>query len=53
LPEVFAQTVCDAAQQVLEEHGEAGYLQKWSEHPFPSVQLSELTRLVRTRQNVG
>jgi hypothetical protein len=53
LPEVFAQTVRDVAQQLLEEHGEAGYLQKWVEHPFPSAQLSELTHLVRAHQHVG
>jgi hypothetical protein len=53
LPEVFAQKVHDVAQQVLKEHGEAGYLEQWVEHPFPSVQLSELTRLVRARQHVG
>ena len=53
LPEVFAKTVHDVAQQLLAEHGETGYLAKWVEHPFPSVQLSELNRLVRTAQHVG
>ena len=53
LPEVFAETVHATAQQLLNEYGEAGYLKQWVEHPFPSAQLAELTRLLKQRQNVG
>ena len=50
LPETFAKAVAAAAHSVLEEHGEAGYLDRWSEHPFPSVQLSELNRLIKEQE---
>ena len=53
LPESFAETVHDTAQRVLQEHGEAGYLEKWAEHPFPSVQFAELARLLNELKHVG
>ncbi len=46
LPELFARSVLDAAERVLQEHGEAGYREKWIEHPFPVAQLGELARLM-------
>jgi hypothetical protein len=47
LPETFAKAVAVAARTVLEEHRESGYLERWSEHPFPTIQLEELERLLR------
>jgi hypothetical protein len=37
--------VMEAAQGVLELHGEDGYLKKWVQHPFPVAELRELRRL--------
>ncbi|WP_308310685.1 hypothetical protein [Streptomyces sp. GbtcB6] len=42
---VFAHAVLDAAQQVLAEHGEAGYRSKWVLHPFPAGPVQDLRRL--------
>jgi hypothetical protein len=42
----FAKLVHTAAQALLDDVGEAGYLKKWAEHPFPSVQFQELKRLI-------
>ncbi|HRE16396.1 MAG TPA: hypothetical protein PLW86_04905 [Rhodocyclaceae bacterium] len=53
LPETFAKAVAAAAQSILEEHGEAGYKERWSEHPFPSAQLEELTRLLKEQERDG
>jgi hypothetical protein len=46
LPDTFARAVLSAAQQVLGEHGEAGYADKWGEHPFPMLQFRELERIL-------
>ena len=46
LPDTFARAIFGAAQQVLEEHGEAGYAEKWGAHPFPTLQLRELERIL-------
>jgi hypothetical protein len=46
LPEDFAAAVQTAARGVLERYGEAGYIELWHEHPFPSAQLAELDRLL-------
>jgi len=46
LPDTFARAIFSAAQQVLEEHGEAGYAEKWGEHPFPIGQFRELERIL-------
>jgi hypothetical protein len=43
-PETFAEAVHAAASAVLAEHGEAGYLEKWHEHPFPLGAFTELSR---------
>jgi hypothetical protein len=43
----------DAANQVLEEHGEAGYLERWMEHPFPMTQLAELARVLKASYRLG
>jgi hypothetical protein len=37
--------VMEAAQDVLQLHGEDGYLKKWVQHPFPVAELRELRRL--------
>lgn len=42
---VFAHAVLDAAQDVLAEHGEAGYRARWVLHPFPAAPLQDLRRL--------
>jgi hypothetical protein len=42
---VFSHAVLDAAQNVLSEHGEAGYHAKWGLHPFPIGLVQDLRRL--------
>ncbi|MCC2274918.1 hypothetical protein LKL35_05635 [Streptomyces sp. ET3-23] len=37
--------VVEAAQAVLQEHGEAGYKAKWGRFPFPTASLQDLRRL--------
>jgi len=44
--ETFAKAVQAAALQVLDTHGEAEYLERWMDYPFPTAQLAELTRLI-------
>ncbi|WP_194911543.1 SDR family oxidoreductase [Catenulispora rubra] len=44
LASVFADA--DAAQRVLDAHGEDGYLRRWVAHPFPADELRELRSLV-------
>ncbi|GAA2260078.1 hypothetical protein GCM10010415_22690 [Streptomyces atrovirens] len=39
--------VVEAAEAVLRTHGEAGYLEKWIQHPFPGEALDNLRRLHR------
>ena len=46
LPIAFAQAVQKAASEVLASLGEGGYAEQWSEHPFPTSQLLELSRLL-------
>jgi hypothetical protein len=46
IPEIFANAVHQAAQKVLEQHGEAGYLTMWNEYPFPSERVNELSQLL-------
>ncbi|MGW3983467.1 hypothetical protein [Streptomyces mirabilis] len=41
----LAHVVLEAAQRVLREHGEDGYLAKWAMHPFPVAILQDLRRL--------
>ncbi len=45
--EKFGNAVLDAGKNLLGEYGEAGYLEKWVEYPFPTESLNELTRLLR------
>jgi hypothetical protein len=47
LPETFANAAYAAATQLLAEHGEEGYLERWAEHPFPTTQLAELGRVLQ------
>jgi hypothetical protein len=49
-PETFAGAVHAAASSVLAEYGEAGYLEKWSEHPFPMAQFEHLSRMLARLQ---
>ncbi|MEU8964855.1 hypothetical protein AB0C89_24555 [Streptomyces sp. NPDC048491] len=42
---LLGHAVMEAAQAVLSLHGEAGYLKKWVQHPFPAVELQGLRRL--------
>ena len=53
LPIEFAQAVHAAAQNVLDEFGEAGYAEKWAEHPFPTRQLAVLERQIVLRERGG
>lgn len=46
LPLTFAEAVQVTARKVLAEHGESGYAEQWSEHPFPLLPLQELERLL-------
>ncbi len=39
-----ARSFADAAQVVLDKHGEAGYLKDWIEHPFPTETLATIER---------
>jgi hypothetical protein len=40
----LASVFADAAQRVLDAHGEDGYLRRWVAHPFPINELRELRR---------
>jgi hypothetical protein len=42
---LFAHAVLNAAQNVLTEHGEAGYRATWALHPFPVGLVQDLRRL--------
>lgn len=42
----FSRAVLAAAEQVFRSHGEAGYLDQWSEHPFPSESVRHLRSLL-------
>ena len=53
VPETFAKAVQSALHTVLETHGESGYLELWSEHPFPSSQFAELNRLLNENERDG
>ncbi|MFB7937764.1 hypothetical protein [Streptomyces sp. NPDC056049] len=44
---VLCHAVKEAAEGVLREHGEDGYLEKWMLHPFPVAALQDLRRLHR------
>jgi len=44
--ETFSRAVLNAARNLLDEHGEAGYFEKWVEYRFPTESLNELTRLL-------
>jgi hypothetical protein len=46
-PIVFAKAVETAARKVLETYGESGYREKWDEHPFPTVQYTELVNAIK------
>lgn len=43
--DLLAHVVMEAAQSVLQAHGEDGYRAKWVEHPFPIAALQDLRRL--------
>jgi hypothetical protein len=49
-PVVFAAEVLRVASKLLDEHGEASYLEHWVEHPFPVRQLELLRELVEKLQ---
>ncbi len=53
LPMTFAQAVYSAAKSVLTEYGENGYIEKWAEHPFPTLQFQELGRLITEIEGDG
>jgi hypothetical protein len=42
----IASTIADGAQRVLNEWGEAGYLKRWVEAPFPTAQLAHIRKLL-------
>jgi hypothetical protein len=45
----IANTIADGAQRVLDEWGEAGYLERWVEAPFPTAQLARVRKLLGVR----
>ncbi|WP_435970337.1 hypothetical protein [Streptomyces sp. Qhu_M48] len=42
---VLGHMVMEAAETVLRDHGEDGYLEQWMRHPFPVAALQDLRRL--------
>ncbi|MFI1655502.1 hypothetical protein ACH4ZU_11420 [Streptomyces sp. NPDC020472] len=42
---VLGHKVMEAAETVLRDHGEEGYLEKWVRYPFPVAALQDLRRL--------
>ncbi|CAM5675061.1 hypothetical protein [Streptomyces aurantiogriseus] len=42
---LLGHVVMEAAQSVLRQHGEDGYLAKWGRYPFPVAALQDLRRL--------
>ncbi|MFD6821493.1 hypothetical protein ACFWC5_14110 [Streptomyces sp. NPDC060085] len=42
---LLGHVILEAAQSVLELHGEDGYLAKWVQHSFPTAALQDLRRL--------
>ena len=50
-PVVFGNAVLAAAQELLAKHGESGYEERWSEHSFPSLQLSMLENEIKNAGN--
>ena len=38
-PEALARAVAAGAKEVLDEHGEAAYRERWIEHPFRTATL--------------
>jgi hypothetical protein len=38
----MAAAFADGAQAVLDEHGAAGYIDRWVEHPFPVAELDSI-----------
>ena len=51
-PRIFAEAVCRATTEVLNSLGEAGYAEKWVEHPFPMLQYQELRRVLKAWRGV-
>jgi hypothetical protein len=45
-PLEFGRAVAAAGKALLEEYGEAGYLEKWVEFPFPTENFRQLDQLV-------
>lgn len=45
--EMFGNAVLEAGNNLLEEYGEAGYLDKWMDHAFPTDRLNEVAQLLR------
>jgi hypothetical protein len=50
-PIVFAKAVHACAAEVLQEHGEKGYAEKWAEHPFPTRELELLAEVIAGLEN--
>jgi hypothetical protein len=46
-PLEFGKTVCVMADEVLEQHGLAGYKERWTEHEFPVAELDLLKSYIR------
>jgi|GEM_PF-5668532 len=42
----FGRAVAKAADALLKEYGEDGYLEKWVEYPFPTGSLQQLNQLL-------
>ena len=50
-PVAFARAVRSTAEAVLDKHGEAGYEEKWAQHPFPTRQLYLLGQALELPEN--
>ena len=50
---LFSHAVLKAAQDVLTEHGEAGYRARWLLHPFPVALVQDLRRLHLSADGCG
>jgi hypothetical protein len=49
----IANTIADAAQRVLDKHGEDDYQKKWHEYPFPTATLQSLRERLTAGQSTN
>lgn len=52
-PLTFGKAVCAMAEEVLKQHGLAGYKERWADHDFPVAQLDLLkSYILRWERNL-